>query len=55
MAAVAGGAAAEASAPRMRLAVADYLTLGNALCGFMAVWQLAAAQSAHIAAGVSGP
>nr|WP_156003796.1 CDP-alcohol phosphatidyltransferase family protein [Streptomonospora sp. PA3] len=39
----------------MRLAVADYLTLGNALCGFMAVWQLAAAQSAQLAAGGSGP
>ncbi|MBB4932150.1 CDP-diacylglycerol--serine O-phosphatidyltransferase [Lipingzhangella halophila] len=42
-------------APRPRLAVADYLTLGNALCGFMAVWQLAAAQSAHLATGVQGP
>ncbi|WP_270074489.1 CDP-alcohol phosphatidyltransferase family protein [Streptomonospora mangrovi] len=39
----------------MRLALADYLTLGNALCGFMAVWQLAAAQSAHVAAGGEGP
>ncbi|MFC4868469.1 CDP-alcohol phosphatidyltransferase family protein [Streptomonospora arabica] len=39
----------------MRLAVADYLTLGNALCGFMAVWQLAAAQSAHLAGGGTGP
>ncbi|QBI54695.1 CDP-alcohol phosphatidyltransferase [Streptomonospora litoralis] len=29
--------------------MADYLTLGNALCGFMAVWQLAAAQSAQLA------
>ncbi|WP_052809330.1 CDP-diacylglycerol--serine O-phosphatidyltransferase [Streptomonospora alba] len=55
MAATGGGAVAEAPAPRLRLALADYLTLGNALCGFMAVWQLAAAQSAHIAAGVSGP
>ncbi|MBB6001223.1 CDP-diacylglycerol--serine O-phosphatidyltransferase [Streptomonospora salina] len=55
MAAAAGGAAADAPVPRLRLAVADYLTLGNALCGFMAVWQLAAAQSAHLAAGGSGP
>nr|WP_285760592.1 CDP-alcohol phosphatidyltransferase family protein [Nocardiopsis ansamitocini] len=39
----------------MRLAVADYFTLGNALCGFMAVWQLAAAQMAHISAGAEGP
>lgn len=43
------------AAPRVRLALADYLTLGNALFGFMAVWQLAAAQSAQIAAGGSGP
>ncbi|MFC3997809.1 CDP-alcohol phosphatidyltransferase family protein [Nocardiopsis sediminis] len=42
-------------APRLRLAAADYLTLGNALCGFMAVWQLAAAQSAQLSAGVEGP
>ncbi|WP_269082819.1 CDP-diacylglycerol--serine O-phosphatidyltransferase [Allosalinactinospora lopnorensis] len=41
--------------PRTRLAVADYFTLGNALCGFMAVWQLAAAQSAQLSAGLQGP
>ncbi|GAB3491164.1 CDP-diacylglycerol--serine O-phosphatidyltransferase [Nocardiopsis coralliicola] len=46
---------ASAAAPRMRLALADYLTLGNALCGFMAVWQLASAQAEHLAAGGSGP
>ncbi|SIO86222.1 CDP-diacylglycerol--serine O-phosphatidyltransferase [Nocardiopsis sp. JB363] len=42
-------------APRLRLGVADYLTLGNALCGFLAVWALATAQSAHLAAGAVGP
>ncbi|AFR07798.1 MULTISPECIES: CDP-diacylglycerol--serine O-phosphatidyltransferase [Nocardiopsis] len=42
-------------APRLRLGIADYLTLGNALCGFLAVCALAAAQSAHLAAGASGP
>ena len=42
-------------APRLRLGVADYLTLGNALCGFLAVWALAGAQSAHMAAGTVGP
>ncbi|MEV2277310.1 CDP-alcohol phosphatidyltransferase family protein [Nocardiopsis sp. NPDC049922] len=47
--------AAPADAPRLRLGVADYLTLGNALCGFLAVWALAAAQSAHAASGVGGP
>ncbi|MBR8741497.1 CDP-diacylglycerol--serine O-phosphatidyltransferase [Nocardiopsis sp. MG754419] len=41
--------------PRLRLGVADYLTLGNALCGFLAVWALATAQSAHVAAGTVGP
>lgn len=40
--------------PPMRLVLADYLTLGNALCGFMAVWALAAAQVSHISAEVSG-
>ncbi len=45
--------AGEPSAP-LRLAIADYFTLGNALCGFMAVWQLAAAQAAQLTAGVSG-
>ncbi|WP_461000191.1 CDP-diacylglycerol--serine O-phosphatidyltransferase [Streptomonospora sediminis] len=48
-------AAADGPEPKLRLAVADYLTLGNALCGFMAVWQLAAAQSAQLAAGGAGP
>ncbi len=43
-----------APAPRTRLAVADYFTLGNALCGFMAVWQLGAAQSAQLATGAHG-
>ncbi|WP_393916292.1 CDP-alcohol phosphatidyltransferase family protein [Halostreptopolyspora alba] len=47
--------AAEPPPTRTRLAVADYLTLGNALCGFMAVWQLATAQSAQLATGVQGP
>nr|WP_267887213.1 CDP-diacylglycerol--serine O-phosphatidyltransferase [Thermobifida halotolerans] len=37
------------------MSLADYFTLGNALCGFMAVCQLAAAQMAHIAAGFPGP
>lgn len=40
--------------PRLRLGVADYLTLGNALCGFLAVWALATAQSAHVASGMTG-
>ena len=48
------GTAAEA-APRLRLGLADYLTLGNALCGFLAVWALATAQSAHAASGAGGP
>ncbi|MFC7327319.1 CDP-diacylglycerol--serine O-phosphatidyltransferase [Marinactinospora rubrisoli] len=43
------------TAPPVRLALADYLTLGNALCGFMAVWQLASAQVGQLAAGVPGP
>lgn len=43
---------ADQSPGRMRLAMADYFTLGNALCGFMAVWQLAAAQSAQLSTGV---
>ncbi|MBB6119621.1 CDP-alcohol phosphatidyltransferase family protein [Nocardiopsis algeriensis] len=42
-------------APRLRLALADYLTLGNALCGFLAVWSLVAAKSAHAASGAAGP
>ncbi|WP_047868334.1 phosphatidylcholine/phosphatidylserine synthase [Nocardiopsis sp. RV163] len=42
-------------APRLRLGVADYLTLGNALCGFLAVWALVVAQSAQEAAGIAGP
>ncbi|WP_017547291.1 CDP-alcohol phosphatidyltransferase family protein [Nocardiopsis prasina] len=42
-------------APRLRLGVADYLTLGNALCGFLAVWALATAQAAHLAGGAAGP
>ncbi|HLU97153.1 MAG TPA: CDP-diacylglycerol--serine O-phosphatidyltransferase [Thermobifida alba] len=41
--------------PAPRLSVADYLTLGNALCGFMAVCQLVAAQLAHTAEGLAGP
>jgi CDP-diacylglycerol--serine O-phosphatidyltransferase len=45
----------DTDAPRLRLAAADYFTLGNALCGFMAVWQLAAAQSAQLSAGGGGP
>lgn len=40
---------------RLRLALADYFTLGNALCGFMAVWHLAAAQVGQISAGIPGP
>ena len=40
--------------PRLRLGVADYLTLGNALCGFLAVWALALAQAGHMAAGAEG-
>lgn len=51
---IAAGAAIE-EAPRLRLALADYFTLGNALCGFMAVCKLAAAQVAHIASGTEGP
>lgn len=43
----------EDAVPSLRLAMADYFTLGNALCGFMAVWQLAAA--AHYAAAASVP
>ncbi len=35
--------------------MADYFTLGNALCGFMAVCQLVAAQLAHSSAGLPGP
>lgn len=50
-----GSAPGRSAAPRMRLVLADYLTLGNALCGFMAVWHLAAAQVGQIAAGISGP
>ncbi|WP_028649355.1 phosphatidylcholine/phosphatidylserine synthase [Nocardiopsis sp. CNT312] len=51
-----GRAASDHSeAPRLRLGVADYLTLGNALCGFLAVWALATAHSAHVASGVGGP
>ncbi|MGI5121379.1 CDP-diacylglycerol--serine O-phosphatidyltransferase [Marinactinospora thermotolerans] len=42
-------------APRLRLVLADYFTLGNALCGFMAVWQLASAQVDQFSAGVHGP
>ncbi|MCY9784451.1 CDP-alcohol phosphatidyltransferase family protein [Nocardiopsis sp. EMB25] len=45
----------DTGAPRLRLGVADYLTLGNALCGFLAVWALATAQSAHAASGAAGP
>ncbi|WP_285731216.1 CDP-alcohol phosphatidyltransferase family protein [Nocardiopsis sp. ATB16-24] len=45
----------EEGAPRLRLGVADYLTLGNALCGFLAVWALVAAQTAHAATGAVGP
>lgn len=41
--------------PVVRLGLADYLTLGNALCGFLAVWALVTAQSAHAAAGITGP
>ena len=41
-------------APRLRLGVADYLTLGNALCGFLAVWALALAQAGHMASGAEG-
>lgn len=41
-------------APRLRLGAADYFTLGNALCGFLAVWALAMAQAGHIAAGAEG-
>ncbi|TDQ49619.1 CDP-alcohol phosphatidyltransferase family protein [Actinorugispora endophytica] len=52
--AVTAGTAVE-EVPRLRLALADYFTLGNALCGFMAVWQLATAQVAHISAGLDGP
>ncbi|WP_304450765.1 phosphatidylcholine/phosphatidylserine synthase [Nocardiopsis sp. YSL2] len=48
------GAPAE-TAPRLRLGPADYLTLGNALCGFLAVWALATAQSAQAASGTGGP
>ncbi|KOX10079.1 phosphatidylcholine/phosphatidylserine synthase [Nocardiopsis sp. NRRL B-16309] len=48
------GTAAE-TAPRLRLGLADYLTLGNALCGFLAVWALATAQSAHAVSGAGGP
>ena len=40
---------------RIRLALADYLTLGNALCGFLAVCALVTALSAHLAAGAEGP
>lgn len=39
---------------RLRLGVADYLTLGNALCGFLAVWALALAQAGHMASGAEG-
>ncbi|MDE3723824.1 CDP-diacylglycerol--serine O-phosphatidyltransferase [Nocardiopsis sp. N85] len=41
--------------PRLRLALADYLTLGNALCGFLAVLALVSALSTHIATGATGP
>ncbi len=47
--------AAATAQPRPRLGLADYLTLGNALCGFLAVWALVVAQSAHTAAGAAGP
>lgn len=43
------------AAPLLRLGLADYLTLGNALCGFLAVWALVVAQTAHAAAGAVGP
>ncbi|GAB3718356.1 CDP-alcohol phosphatidyltransferase family protein [Nocardiopsis oceani] len=48
------GSSAPEEAPRLRLGVADYLTLGNALCGFLAVWALATAQAAHLAGGADG-
>ncbi|WP_232832214.1 phosphatidylcholine/phosphatidylserine synthase [Nocardiopsis sp. FIRDI 009] len=48
-------ASPDGGAPRLRLGVADYLTLGNALCGFLAVWALATAQSTHAASGATGP
>lgn len=48
------GVSAPGSAPRLRLGVADYLTLGNALCGFLAVWALATAQAAHLSGGAVG-
>ncbi|WP_306371557.1 CDP-diacylglycerol--serine O-phosphatidyltransferase [Nocardiopsis sp. CC223A] len=48
-------ASAAPDTSRIRLALADYLTLGNALCGFLAVCALVAALSAHLAAGVGGP
>ncbi|NYE46793.1 CDP-diacylglycerol--serine O-phosphatidyltransferase [Spinactinospora alkalitolerans] len=51
----AGLAHGDDAAPRLRLVLADYFTLGNALCGFMAVWQLAAAQVGQISAGHVGP
>jgi len=51
----AASAAEAQDSPRVRLALADYLTLGNALCGFMAVWQLASAQAAQVASGTPGP
>lgn len=50
-----GGDGSEEPEPPMRLVLADYLTLGNALCGFMAVWALAAAQVGQVSAGVVGP
>lgn len=49
------GSPAPGDVPRLRLGVADYLTLGNALCGFLAVWALATAQAAHLAGGAAGP
>lgn len=54
---MAAGQAASAGdgTTRLRLGLADYLTLGNALCGFLAVWALTVAQSAHAAAGTVGP
>ncbi|WP_236541266.1 CDP-diacylglycerol--serine O-phosphatidyltransferase [Spiractinospora alimapuensis] len=51
----AGGDNGEAPDAPLRLVVADYLTLGNALCGFMAVWALAAAQVSHFSPESVGP
>lgn len=41
--------------PKLRLGIADYFTLGNAVCGFLAVWALAVAHAGHVAAGTEGP